>query len=63
MNPDELLEQIKNAKWEFEEADKEVTKARQKKDKKLREFNRINQELYKRNVELTKKLKECEEDK
>jgi len=61
MNADEILEQIKQARWEFEEADREVTRARIKKDKKIKELSSILQELYKKNVELLKKLKECEE--
>jgi hypothetical protein len=61
MNADEILEQIKQARWEFEEADREVTRARIKKDKKIKELSSILQELYKKNVELFKKLKECEE--
>ncbi len=61
MNTDEILEEIKQARWEYEKADREVTKARLKKDTKIKELSVVLQKLYIKNVELVKELKECEE--
>lgn len=57
MNANDILEQIKNARWEFEEADREVTKARRAKDRKIKELSHVLEELYKKNLELVKNAK------
>lgn len=55
---DQLLEDIKKAKWEFEESDRQVTRARVKKDKKIKELSKTLEALYSKNLDLVKKLKE-----
>ncbi len=59
-NADEIFEELRQARYEFEEGEAEIKRRRKRRDQNIRQLKKIVEELYKKNIELVKKLKECE---
>lgn len=58
---DEILEKLESITRQLEKADGDITKVRLEKNRKIREYSKILKELYKKNIELVKKLQERNE--